>query len=138
MPVAGSFQLEPDNGYLIKGSNQTTTSGSNNGSGFINAGTYLYYSSALLTFTGNMSEEDTLEINNQPISVINNQFTYNLTAPSVFDNTTNNTNSSSSNTNNSSISKTYNIEIYKNTIPIFEETVVITRGVPNVNFKWYA
>ncbi|MBQ5544016.1 MAG: hypothetical protein IIT97_03725, partial [Mycoplasmataceae bacterium] len=138
MPVAGSFQLEPDNGYLIKGSNQTTTSGSNNGSGFINAGTYLYYSSALLTFTGNMSEEDILEINNQPISVINNQFTYNLTAPSVFDNTTNNTNSSSSNTNNSSISKTYNIEIYKNSIPIFEETVIITRGVPNVNFKWYA
>ena len=138
MPVAGSFQLEPDNGYLIKGSNQTTTSGSNNGSGFINAGTYLYYSSALLTFTGNMSEQDILEINNQPISVINNQFTYNLTAPSVFDNTTNNTNSSSSNTNNSSISKTYNIEIYKNSILIFEESVVITRGVPNVNFKWYA
>ena len=141
MPIASSFKTVADNGYFIQGSNSTASSGSNNGSGFINAGTYLYYSTATLTFTGTTNEEDTLEVNNQPISVINNQFTYTLAAPSVFntssDSTQNNNHNSSVN-NNSSISKTYDIEIYKNNVPIFEETIVITRGVPNINFKWYA
>ncbi|MBO6073434.1 hypothetical protein J6P59_07635 [bacterium] len=142
MPIAGSFETQADEGIKLAGSTSTQTSGSSNGSGYVYYGTYLYFSSAVLTFTGSLNEDETLYINNQPIQVINNQFTYDLNAPNVFNSQLNNTNSSDTSTNNStssnsstSITKTYNIEIYRNNVPIAGETIIITRGVPNVNFK---
>ncbi|MBO7043410.1 hypothetical protein J6W34_02540 [bacterium] len=146
MPIAGSFKTQADEGIKLAGSTSTQTSGSSNGSGYVYYGTYLYFSSAVLTFTGSLNEDETLYINNQSIQVINNQFTYDLNAPNVFNSELNNNNSSDTSTNNStssnnssnsstSITKTYNIEIYRNNVPIAGETIIITRGVPNVNFK---